>query len=125
MDRRELEAHLKAGEGISTEFKRCGNKPGEDVFQTICSFGNRMGGSIFRGVKDDVTVVGHRGASGYRPEHTLAAYEQAILQCADFIEPDLVATRDGVLVETEKDGHRISFNETFAEVWVLPSILIS
>lgn len=47
---------------------------------------------------DDVTVVGHRGASGYRPEHTLAAYEQAILQCADFIEPDVVSTRDGVLV---------------------------
>ena len=46
----------------------------------------------------DVTVVGHRGASGYRPEHTLAAYELAILQCADFIEPDLVATSDGVLV---------------------------
>src|SRR5829696_22247 len=43
-------------------------------------------------------VVGHRGASGYRPEHTLAAYELAIRQCADFIEPDLVATRDGVLV---------------------------
>ncbi|MDF2575237.1 MAG: glycerophosphodiester phosphodiesterase [Agromyces sp.] len=46
----------------------------------------------------DITVVAHRGASGYRPEHTLAAYETAILQCADFIEPDVVATRDGVLV---------------------------
>jgi glycerophosphoryl diester phosphodiesterase len=46
----------------------------------------------------DITVVAHRGASGYRPEHTLAAYETAILQCADFIEPDLVATKDGVLV---------------------------
>ncbi len=50
-------------------------------------------------VRDDgVTVVGHRGASGYRPEHTIAAYEQAILQCADYIEPDVVATKDGVLV---------------------------
>ncbi|WP_448810158.1 esterase-like activity of phytase family protein [Agromyces bauzanensis] len=46
----------------------------------------------------DVTVVSHRGASGYRPEHTLAAYETAILQCADFIEPDVVSTKDGVLV---------------------------
>jgi glycerophosphoryl diester phosphodiesterase len=46
----------------------------------------------------DPTVIGHRGASGYRPEHTLAAYEQAILQCADYIEPDLVSTKDGVLV---------------------------
>jgi glycerophosphoryl diester phosphodiesterase len=44
------------------------------------------------------TVIGHRGASGYRPEHTLASYETAILQCADYIEPDLVSTKDGVLV---------------------------
>jgi glycerophosphoryl diester phosphodiesterase len=43
-------------------------------------------------------VIGHRGASGYRPEHTLASYELAIAQGADFIEPDLVVTRDGVLV---------------------------
>jgi glycerophosphoryl diester phosphodiesterase len=43
-------------------------------------------------------VIAHRGASGYRPEHTLAAYELAIEQGADFIEPDLVSTRDGVLV---------------------------
>ena len=48
--------------------------------------------------RHDATVIGHRGASGYRPEHTLAAYELAIRQCADFIEPDLVSTRDGVLV---------------------------
>lgn len=47
---------------------------------------------------DDTLVVGHRGASGYRPEHTLASYETAILQCADYIEPDLVSTKDGVLV---------------------------
>ncbi|MGW8567079.1 esterase-like activity of phytase family protein [Isoptericola sp. NPDC055881] len=47
---------------------------------------------------DGVTVIGHRGASGYRPEHTLASYEQAILQCADVIEPDVVPTKDGVLV---------------------------
>ncbi len=43
-------------------------------------------------------VIGHRGASGYRPEHTLAAYKLAIRQGADFIEPDLVATKDGVLI---------------------------
>jgi glycerophosphoryl diester phosphodiesterase len=45
-----------------------------------------------------VLVVAHRGASGYRPEHTLAAYELAIAQGADFIEPDLVPTKDGVLI---------------------------
>ncbi|MDR2998676.1 MAG: esterase-like activity of phytase family protein [Microbacterium sp.] len=48
--------------------------------------------------KEQVTVVGHRGASGYRPEHTLASYEQAIVRCADYIEPDVVSTKDGVLV---------------------------
>jgi glycerophosphoryl diester phosphodiesterase len=44
------------------------------------------------------TVIAHRGASGYRPEHTLVAYELAIQQCADAIEPDVVSTKDGVLV---------------------------
>ena len=43
-------------------------------------------------------VIGHRGASGYRPEHTLASYDLAISVGANFIEPDLVATRDGVLI---------------------------
>ncbi|RYC04913.1 glycerophosphodiester phosphodiesterase [Nocardioides zhouii] len=43
-------------------------------------------------------LIGHRGASGYRPEHTIAAYELAIEQGADYIEPDLVSTKDGVLV---------------------------
>lgn len=45
-----------------------------------------------------LTVIAHRGASGERPEHTLEAYRLAIAQGADFIEPDLVPTRDGVLV---------------------------
>ena len=44
------------------------------------------------------TVVAHRGASGYRPEHTLAAYALAIRMCAGYIEPDVVSTKDGVLV---------------------------
>jgi glycerophosphoryl diester phosphodiesterase len=43
-------------------------------------------------------VIAHRGASGSRPEHTLAAYALAIEQGADFIEPDLVPTKDDVLV---------------------------
>lgn len=43
-------------------------------------------------------VIAHRGASGYLPEHTLEAYKLAIEQGADFIEPDLVSTKDGVLV---------------------------
>ncbi|MBA2346882.1 MAG: glycerophosphodiester phosphodiesterase [Solirubrobacterales bacterium] len=43
-------------------------------------------------------LIGHRGASGHRPEHTLAAYALAARMGADAIEPDLVATCDGVLV---------------------------
>lgn len=43
-------------------------------------------------------VIAHRGASGYRPEHTLASYQLAIEFGADYIEPDLVATRDGHLI---------------------------
>ncbi len=43
-------------------------------------------------------VIAHRGASGYRPEHTLAAYSMAIDQGADAIEPDLVSTKDHVLI---------------------------
>ncbi|WP_296525505.1 glycerophosphodiester phosphodiesterase family protein, partial [Phenylobacterium sp.] len=42
-------------------------------------------------------VVAHRGASGYRPEHTASAYLLAIAQGADVIEPDLVLTKDGAL----------------------------
>lgn len=44
-------------------------------------------------------VVAHRGASGYRPEHTIGAYELAVAMGADYIEPDLVMTKDGVLVD--------------------------
>ncbi len=43
-------------------------------------------------------VIGHRGASGERPEHTLASYQLAIDRGADFIEPDLVVTKDGILI---------------------------
>ncbi|RKN17281.1 glycerophosphodiester phosphodiesterase [Micromonospora musae] len=47
---------------------------------------------------DRPIVIAHRGASGYRPEHTLESYRLAIRMGTDFIEPDLVTTRDGVLV---------------------------
>ncbi len=56
---------------------------------------------------DEFLIIAHRGASAERPEHTLAAYELAIAQGADYIEPDLVATKDLVLVarhENELSG---------------------
>jgi glycerophosphoryl diester phosphodiesterase len=49
-------------------------------------------------LEGNVIIIAHRGASGERPEHTLASYSLAIEQGADYIEPDLVLTKDGVLV---------------------------
>ncbi|HWL88108.1 MAG TPA: glycerophosphodiester phosphodiesterase [Polyangiaceae bacterium] len=50
------------------------------------------------GHRDIPLIIGHRGAPGYRPEHTFASYELAIEMGADFIEPDCVSTKDHVLV---------------------------
>jgi glycerophosphoryl diester phosphodiesterase len=52
----------------------------------------------------DPIIIAHRGASGERPEHTLASYTLAIEQGADFIEPDLVLTKDGVLVARHENA---------------------
>ncbi len=52
---------------------------------------------------DDMLIIAHRGASAERPEHTLVAYELAIDQGADYIEPDLVATKDLVLVSRHEN----------------------
>ena len=83
-------------------------------------------------------VIGHRGASGYRPEHTLAAYDLAISQGASYIEPDLVMTKDGALlarhepmlarVDLNADGSIRLVNgqpvlnrtDTSTNVWQLP-----
>jgi len=83
-------------------------------------------------------VIGHRGASGYRPEHTLAAYELAIAQGANYIEPDLVMSKDGELLARHEpmlarvnlnadgsiqyvDGKPVlNRNDTSTNVWELP-----
>lgn len=68
---------------------------------------------------EEMLVIAHRGASGERPEHTLAAYERAIDQGADYVEPDLVVTRDLVLVarhENELSGTTdVASREEFAD----------
>lgn len=57
------------------------------------------GGAALSGAPQDaLLIIGHRGASGHRPEHTLESYRLAVEMGADYIEPDLVATKDGVLV---------------------------
>jgi len=53
---------------------------------------------------DRPIVIAHRGASGYRPEHTIEAYTHGILQGADFIEPDLVPTGDGHLIARHENA---------------------
>ena len=53
-------------------------------------------------------VLGHRGATGYLPEHTLASYQLAISQGADYVEPDLVSTKDGVLIAR----HEVNITDT-------------
>lgn len=58
----------------------------------------RPHGARAAGTRPAPIVIGHRGASGYAPEHTLTSYFIAIQQGADYIEPDLVSTRDGALI---------------------------
>ena len=58
MNQADLINMLERGEGISIEFKRCGNMPEHDTFETICAFANRQGGNILLGVEDDGAVVG-------------------------------------------------------------------
>ena len=86
------------------------------VLPALCSFDMVHGQSIgFKTLNGrPPLLIAHRGASGYRPEHTLAAYALGIDQGADFIEPDLVLSKDGVLharhepmlarVQLEADG---------------------
>lgn len=63
MGRNKIEDILSVGEGPNVEFKRCGNRPESDTFETICSFANHSGGNIFLGVEDDATVCGIKGAA--------------------------------------------------------------
>ncbi|MBD2081042.1 esterase-like activity of phytase family protein [Leptolyngbya sp. FACHB-17] len=72
-------------------------------------------------------VIGHRGASGERPEHTIAAYQLAIQRGADFIEPDLVTTKDGVLIARHepmlavvKDDGAVDLSNTTTDVYQRP-----
>ena len=61
-------------------------------------------GAAHEGRGEGPLVIAHRGASGYLPEHTLAAYWLAIEQGADFVEPDLVITKDRVLVARHENA---------------------
>ena len=53
MDAQELQNIIAAGENDRVEFKRCGNQPEKDLFESICAFANTFGGSILLGVEDN------------------------------------------------------------------------
>src|SRR5205823_10718847 len=66
------------------------------VSSTRESLASRVGLCWYEPVSALPIVIGHRGASGYVPEHTLASYFLAMQYGADYVEPDLVMTADGV-----------------------------
>jgi glycerophosphoryl diester phosphodiesterase len=76
--------------------------------------------------REDPIVIAHRGASGHRPEHTVAAYRLAIEQGSDYIELDLVSTRDGVLVARHENEISsttdVADHPEFADRWTTKSI---
>ena len=59
MTQDELMQVLQAGESSMVEFKRCSELPHTDTFETVCSFANRSGGSIYLGVDDVISTLGH------------------------------------------------------------------
>jgi glycerophosphoryl diester phosphodiesterase len=67
------------------------------VLATLCACGSSGDAPVITPLPDKL-VIGHRGASALRPEHTLESYAKAIEDGANVIEPDLVSTKDGVLV---------------------------
>lgn len=104
MDCRELKKRLRAGGGMSTEFKRCGGQPGEDVFETICSFANRQGGGLLLGVSDDGLLLGV-------PQKAVADVQRNIVNVVN--NPKLFNTAPVIETEViECDG------KTVVRVWV-------
>lgn len=100
-----LESYVRAGEGMSLEFKRCGGKVERDVYETICSFANRQGGSILLGVLDDGTV------SGVSPK-AVAYIERNIVNVAN--DPSMFNVAPALEFERLKgDG-----GKTVIRVWV-------
>lgn len=93
---------------------------GRRAYLTLCAaFAALLATPLAAQPAGEMLVIAHRGASGERPEHTLAAYERAIDQGADYIEPDLVVTKDMVLIarhETElSDTTDIAARAEFAD----------
>ena len=91
MDANDLLCHIRSGEGLMTEFKRCGAAPGNDVFESICSFANRQGGNVFLGVSDGGDIVGI-------PQGAIRNVQRAIVNAVSnhelFNVPPVIETED-------------------------------
>lgn len=68
------------------------------MIASVLALGSMTTQATEKPLASKVLVIGHRGASALRPEHTLASYAKAIADGADYVEPDLVMTKDGVMV---------------------------
>ncbi|MCI2242809.1 RNA-binding domain-containing protein [Adlercreutzia faecimuris] len=104
MAEQELLRMIAHGEGPSMEFKRCGTSPGEDVFETICAFANRSGGTILLGIADDGTVTGVQAGQELAIQRNIASVAR---------NPKLFSPP--VSVETER--HVID-DGTIIRIWV-------
>lgn len=95
-----LDRYIQAGEGISVEFKRCGSQPGQDTFETICSFANRQGGSILLGVRDDGAVEGVSEASALNIERNISnvTSNPNLFNVSPLVEFERLRDVDGKLV---------------------------
>lgn len=108
----EFEDVLLQGEGISIEFKRCGNLPEADTFETVCSFSNRQGGSIFLGILDaEKSSTGAPEVIGINPGR-IVEVERNIANCLN--NPKLFNAPPAIEFEL------ITYEgKTILRVWVL------
>lgn len=104
MENARLGGFIEQGEGVSVEFKRCGNRPGRDVFETICAFANRQGGNLLLGVLDDGEVCGIAESEALSIERNIANVTS---------DPNLFSSAPMLEFEKMSDGGR-----TVLRVWV-------
>ncbi|PLS28890.1 RNA-binding domain-containing protein [Bifidobacterium parmae] len=103
----ELLHAIRGGESATVEFKRCGDIPHADTFETVCSFSNRMGGDIYLGVTDEGDIIGVASERAVEIERNIAnvAVNRKLFVPAPTVETERI----------ECDGR------TVVRVWVAPS----
>lgn len=104
MDIREFEQALNEGESSTVEFKRCGGNPNRDTYETVCSFANHTGGSIYLGVEDDGTVCGV-------PAESAPSIERNVANTT--VDPQMFSPT--LLVETDRFEYE---GKTVIRIWV-------